>query len=122
MKWTHLSFTYLFTYLLCFGLCLLVAPQFSLRLLGATGDYTPGLAQFLAAFMLALGIAVLQIARYRAEKLYPTVLLVRVPILGTIIWLYLASRDPLFIVLAGVVGVGMVLTGVGLIADRKGQL
>jgi hypothetical protein len=105
MRWTRLSFTYLIGYLSLGGLGLLVAPDLALRLLGA--------------FMVALALLVGQIVRYRVELLYPTTLLVRVVLLGTIVGLYFESRDPLFWVLSGIVALGMLLTTAGLLTDRR---
>jgi hypothetical protein len=118
MSWTRLSFLYLMSYLGAGGVALLAAPDTALRLLGATGDYSPILARFLGAFMVALGIIVLQIWRHGVQVLYPTTLLVRVVLLATIVWLYVESRDVLFLSLTGIVGLGMVLTFTGLVIDR----
>jgi uncharacterized protein YjeT (DUF2065 family) len=119
MHWTRLSFVYLMSYLILGGVGLLVAPEFALRLLGAMASYPPVLVRFLGAFMVALGIVIVQIARHRVEQLYPTTLMVRVVLLATIVWLYFESRDPLFLVLAGIVALGMLLTTAGFLADRR---
>jgi uncharacterized protein YjeT (DUF2065 family) len=119
MHWTRLSFVYLMSYLILGGVGLLVAPEFALRLLGATASYPPVLVRFLGAFMVALGIVIVQIARHRVEELYPTTLMVRVVLLATIVWLYFESRDPLFLVLAGIVALGMLLTTAGFLTDRR---
>jgi hypothetical protein len=57
--------------------------------------------------------------RHRVEVLYPTTLAMRVVLVGTMVALYVASRDPLFLVLTGIVGLGMLLTATGLLADRR---
>ncbi len=119
MPWTRLTFFYLIGYLSLGGIGLLFAPELALRLLGATGIYPPVLARFCGAFMVALGILVAQIVRHRLEVLYPTTLIVRVVLVGTIVELYLESRDPLFLVLTGIVGLGMLLTTAGFLTDRR---
>ncbi len=119
MRWTRLSFTYLIGYLSLGGLGLLVAPDLALRLLGATASYPAVLVRLLGAFMVALALLVGQIVRYRVEVLYPTTLMVRIVLLGTIVGLYFESRDPLFLVLSGIVALGMLLTTVGLLTDRR---
>ncbi len=119
MRWTRLSFFYLVGYLTLGGLGLLFAPALALKLLGATGIYAPVLVRFMGALLLALGILVAQIVRHRVEALYPTTLAVRVVLVATMVALYGASRDPLFLVLTGIVGLGMVLTATGLLADRR---
>ena len=119
MRWTRLSFLYLTGYLSLGGLGLLFAPALALHVLGATGSYPPALVRLLGALLLALGILVAQIARRRVEVLYPTTLVVRVVLVGTMVVLYFASRDRLFLVLTGIVGLGMLLTATGLLADRR---
>jgi len=119
MRWTRLSFFYLIGYLSLGGVGLLFAPDLALRLLGATATYSPVLARFVGAFMVALAIVIAQIVRHRIEVLYPTTLLLRVVLIGTIIALYVESGDRLFLVLTGIVGLGMLLTTSGLLSDRR---
>ena len=118
MRWTRLSFYYLIGYLTFGGLGLLASPKLALGLFGATGDYRPELARLSGALLLGLGILVTQIVRHRVEVLYPTTLVVRVVIVSVLVGLYLTSHDPLFLVLTGIVGLGMLLTGAGLLTDR----
>jgi hypothetical protein len=118
MRWTRLSFFYLIGYLMGGGVALLVAPEFSLRLLGASHSYGPLFPRFVGSFMVAFALVVVQIVRRRVEILYPTPLIARAVLLGTIVWLYAESRDPLFLALTAVVGFGMILTSFGLWADR----
>lgn len=119
MRWTRLSFFYLVGYLSVGGAGLLFAPEIALHLLGATGSYPAVLARLLGALLLAFGIIVGQIMRRRIEALYGTTLIVRVLLLGTLLVLYAQSRDPLFAVLAAIVGLGMLLTTAGLLTDRR---
>lgn len=119
MRWTRLSFFYLVSYLTFGGLGLLFAPAFALQLLGSTGTYPPVLVRFMGSLLLALGIIVAQIVRYRVESLYRTTLAVRVVLVATLVALYGTSHDPLFLVLTGIVGLGMLLTATGLLADRR---
>jgi len=66
-----------------------------------------------------LGILVAQIVRHRVAALYPTTLVVRVVLVATMVSLYVSSRDPLFLVLTAIVGLGMALTATGFLADRR---
>jgi hypothetical protein len=85
----------------------------------STASYSTPLARFIGAFMIALSLLVIQIARHRVEVLYLTALLVRVVLAGTAVWLYTETRDLLFLSISGIVGLGMVFTALGLIADRS---
>ena len=121
MRWTRLTFFYVIGYLSLGGVGLVFAPEIALRLLGATTTYPPVLARFVGAFMVALAIVIAQIVRHRIEVLYPTTLLIRLVLIGTIVALYVESGDRLFLVLTAIVGLGMVLTTAGLLSDRRAR-
>lgn len=119
MKKTRLSFFYLASYLLATGVCFLLAPVGSLRMLGARGTYDPIFVRFVGSFMVALGTVVVQIIRYRLEVLYRTTLFIRGFFIVVILWLYELTKDPLFLVILGVVSLGMILTLAGFMWDWK---
>ena len=121
MRWTRLSFAYLIGYLAFGGMGLLAAPALAIGLLGSNATYPAALLRLLGGFMIALAVIVLQIARTRTERLYPTTLLVRVVLLSTVVAGYFESRDPMFLVLSAIVGLGMMLTAAGYVADRKAR-
>jgi uncharacterized protein YjeT (DUF2065 family) len=118
-SYARLSLYYLFGYLTLTGLALLFAPDISLRLLLATRTYDDTFVRFTGAFMIALGVVVLQFIRYQVAVLYPTTVGVRVFFLACITWFYQRTHDPLFLVVFGVVALGFVLTTTGLILDRR---
>jgi uncharacterized protein YjeT (DUF2065 family) len=120
MKRTHLSLYYLFSYLILAGVALLIAPQTALDLMLATGSYGDVMPRLLGVMLLALGLVILQIVRHQVDALYSTTLVVRSIILVCLAGLYVLSRDPLFLMLIGVVGLGFVLTGVSYWLDRRG--
>jgi hypothetical protein len=62
---------------------------------------------------------VVQIVRYRVAALYATTLAVRAVFCVGFIALYNLSRDPLFLVLLAVVGLGVLTTSVSYILDRR---
>ena len=119
MRWTRLSLYYLMSYLGLGGIGLLAAPDTAMRLLGARDQYPAVLARFLGAFMLALAVVVVQIVRQRVESMYSATLMARTVLLTTIVGLYFESGDPLFLVLTGIVGLGMLLTTLSFISDRR---
>ena len=121
MRWTRLSFFYLMSYLGVGGIGLLVAPDLATRLLGSTGTYPRVVLRLVGGFMVALSLVIIGIVRDRVEVLYPVTLLVRVVLLTTLLWVFVDSRDPMFLSLAGIVALGMMLTAVGLVPDRRGH-
>ena len=66
-----------------------------------------------------LGILVVQIIRQRVEGLYATLVGARVMLCTVWMSLFLYTRDPFFLIVFGMVAVGMVWTAVGLVLDRR---
>jgi uncharacterized membrane protein len=94
-------------------------PSVALKLLFSNGNYGDVMPRLLGVVLLALGLIIVQIIRHRVEALYTTTLGVRVIIVGVLVALFTYSRDPLFIALTVVVGIGMILTGTSYLLDRR---
>lgn len=121
MRRTHLSLYYLAGYLLVAGVALIATGQFAMGLLLSNGEYGDALPRLLGVVLLALGILIAQIIRHRLEVLYPTTLGVRGLILAALAGLFVFTRDPFFLVLIGIVGFGVLLTGTSYVLDRRGS-
>ncbi len=119
MRRTHLSLFYVVAYLLAAGIFLLIAPRLALKLLLSTADYGVILPRLTGLLLIGLGMLVLQIVRYRVVALYATTLAVRVVFCVGFIALYVLSRDPLFLVLLAVVGLGVLTTSASYLLDRR---
>jgi uncharacterized protein YjeT (DUF2065 family) len=119
MRRTNRSLIYVAAYLLVAGISLVLAPRLALKLLLSTGDYGEIMPRLAGLLFLGLGIIVVQIIRYRFAALYPTTLAVRAVFFVGFVWFYIMSRDPLFLVLLAVLGVGMVATSVSYILDKR---
>lgn len=119
MKRTHLSLYYLTAYLLGSGVALITVPDFALKMLFSNGNYGDVMPRLTGVIALALGILVLQIVRYHVEVLYTTLLGMRLVLVTVLAGLYFYSRDPFFISLIAIVGLGIVLTAVGFWLDRQ---
>jgi len=111
MKRTRLSFFYLISYLWLGGFGLLIAPQLSAALLQSNADYPDIMLRALGMFMIGIGIIIVQIVRYQIEVLYPTTLIVRLFFCVCLLLFFFTASDPLFLVLLGIVGLGLLLTG-----------
>jgi len=116
---TRLSFFYLAAYLLGAGVALVLVPSLALKLLFSNGNYGDVMPRLLGVVLLALGLIIVQIMRHRVEVLYPTTLGVRAVIVVGLVALFIYSKDPLFISLMVVVGIGMILTGTSYLLDRR---
>ena len=119
MTWTRVSFFYLLGYLTFGGLGLLAAPSVVMPMMLSNNHYGEVMPRLAGSLMLALAIIVLQIIRLRAEILYPTTLIVRGYLSVCLVGFYLAFRDPLFLVILGIVALGMSFTVAGFVTDRK---
>jgi len=119
MHRTRLSLYYLVSYLTVAGLALFLVPGFALPLLLSNGDYGDVFPRLAGMVLIGLAIMVLQIIRLRIEALYATTLLIRLFFLLGFSFLFAISGDPFFMVVLGIVAVGVVLTGYSYLRDRQ---
>ncbi len=116
---TRLSLFYLAGYLSIGGFCLLVFPQTAVGLLLSNGDYSNVMLRMVGVFFLAIATIVVQFIRHRTAVLYPTTLIVRAGFLTAFISFYVIYKDPMMIVIAGIVGFGFILTMTAYLLERK---
>ena len=119
MNRTHISLYYLCTYLLLGGFVLLFFPAVGLKLFLSTGDYGDVFPRVAGMLLAGLGMVVFAIIRTRSEAMYPATLIVRAFFLVCLAAFYLLYRDPLFVVLFGIVGLGVLLTLTSYLLDRR---
>lgn len=119
MRRTYWSLYYLLTYLTFGGVGLLVAPRWALTLMASNGDYGDVLPRLAGMMMCGLAIIVANIIRLRADALYPVTLMVRGFFAPCLLALYFYSRDPFFLVILGIMGLGMVFTGTSYLLDKR---
>ncbi|MEO5704434.1 MAG: hypothetical protein ABIZ52_04805 [Candidatus Limnocylindrales bacterium] len=119
MRRTNLSLYYLAGYLVPAGLLLLFVPEFATKLLmsNQTYDYAP--FRLAGVLLLVLGILIVQIIRHKLSMLYGTTLFARALISATLLWLFAMTGDPFFAVILVVVLIGVTLTGVSYLLDRR---
>ena len=111
MKKTKQSLYYVFTYLTIGGILFGFFPKLGLKLFFSTSDYSGIWVQLVGGFMLALAIVVIQIIRKNLiEQLYMTTIIVRLFLVGFLFFVYFLSSDPMFLILIGIVLVGVFLT------------
>jgi hypothetical protein len=119
MNRTRLSLFYLAGYLTFAGLALLLVPSFALKLLLSNGDYGEVFPRLAGMLLIGLAILVTQIIRHRVEVLYPTTLVVRLFFLVVFAYLFLSSSDPFFLVVFGIVLLGVILTGYSYLTEHR---
>lgn len=121
MHRTRLSLWYVAGYLWFGGVALLFAPNFAARLLLSNIDYPAVMLQAAGMFMVGLGILVVQIIRLHASALYPATLAARLFICACLLYFHLTSGNPLFLVLFGIVALGVVVTGASYLSERTAR-
>lgn len=119
MNRTRLSLFYLAGYLTFAGAALLLVPSFALKLLLSNGDYGEVFPRLAGMLLLGLAILVTQIIRHRVEVLYATTLVVRLFFLVVFAYLFLSSDDPFFLVVFGIVLLGVILTGYSYLTEHR---
>jgi hypothetical protein len=119
MRRTNRSLIYVAAYLLGVGIFLVLDPRLALKLLLSTGEYGEILPRLAGLLFLGIGIIVVQIIRLQVTFLYPTTLAVRAVFFVGFVCLYIMSRDPLFLVLLAVLGVGMLASSISYVLDKR---
>jgi uncharacterized protein YjeT (DUF2065 family) len=119
VKRTHLSLYYLAGYLIPAGTLLLLVPDFATKLLLSNRTYDDAPFRLAGVLLIGLGILVVQMIRHRLEVLYPTTIVIRILISTTLIWLYVRTSDPFFLVVLLVVVIGIGLTAASYVLDRR---
>ncbi len=118
MQRTRTSLYYVVGYLSVGGIGLALAPDLALRLLFATGSYGDVMARVVGVLMIGLAIVVVQIIRHDVRQLFPTTLGLRLFLCACFIGLFVYTSDRLFLVLTGIVGLGVVMTGTAYMRER----
>jgi uncharacterized protein YjeT (DUF2065 family) len=116
---TRTSLFYVAGYLLVGGMGFLWVPETMLEVFLSNGEYSDVMVRFVGLLLLALGVIVVQVIRLRLDALYPTTLIMRALILLGLLVFFLLYRDPLMLVLFGIVGMGFAYTMTCYVLDRS---
>jgi len=119
MHRTRLSLFYLGSYLVLIGLGLLFVPHETLKILQSNRDHDEVMTRIAGMLMSGLGLSIFGMIRARSYEQYPATLLIRLYFIACFVVFYLMTRDPLFVVLIGIVGLGLILTLTTYLLDRK---
>ena len=110
---------FVMSYLFLTGLGLLIAPGATLESMGSSVDYGSIMPRWVGMFSVALAAVIGQVLRHKLTVLYPLGFFMPGAMLFGFLALYFKSGDKLFLVVAAVVAVGVVATGVSLWLDKK---
>lgn len=118
MPRTRRSLFYLAGYLMITGLAFLFAPQASLKILFANHEYPSAFVQFSGILMIGLAVVVANVIRYGSPVFYRATLMARIPMWIATFGLYLYTKETAFIVILGVLGLGILVTGSCYLSER----
>jgi hypothetical protein len=116
---TRASLFYVASYLVSSGLAMTLSPQLALDMLGSNGHYETTFVQMCGLFVIGLAALVIQTIRHRLVVLYPTIIGVRVAFCCGYVVLYERTRDPFFLAVLAIVGLGLLLSSVCFVIDRR---
>jgi hypothetical protein len=119
MRKTRRSLYYLAGYLFPTGLCMILAPQWFLKLLFANHEYSDAFPQFSGALLIGLGIVVVTVIRYGNPIFYRMTLIVRITIWLCTVVIYLRSGERFFLAILAVLGLGILITGSMYLSERN---
>lgn len=118
MQRTHLSLYYLAGYLLLLGFAMLLIPTQTLKFLLSNGDYGEIFPRLSGMLLAGLGMTIVGILLTRSEALYPATLGVRAFFLICLVVFFAMTKDPFFLVVFGIVVLGVVMTLFSVLSDR----
>ncbi len=118
MPKTRTSLYYLATYLFLTGFAFFLAPQLTLKLLFANHEYQSLFVQFVGVMMIGLSIVVVNVILYGGPLFYRATLLARIPMWILILILYFQTQESALLVVLGVLGLGIVITGSCYLKER----
>ncbi len=119
MDLKKITLTYLVGYLMGGGICLLLIPDFFLKILQSNQDYGDIMPRFAGIFMLALGSLVGMILYYKDYKYYRFSVIIRTVIVLVLIGFYYFTTDPFFLVVNGIVLIGLLPSYYALLTSKK---
>ncbi len=103
----RITLSYLAGYLLIGGLGFAFFPELTFRLFLSNGAYGTVMPRVVGMFMIALSGMIALFVYHRDYKYYPYSVFIRTFIVLFLFWLFSGTGDPLFLVLIGIVLLGL---------------
>ncbi len=121
MPKTRLSLYYSATYLLFGGFGLLLTPRLTTQLLLSSENYDTIILRLVGVLLIGFGFMIVQFIRLRVTVLYPSTVLIRGVMSVCLIAFFLMTYNPFFLIILIIVMIGIVLTSLSLLADKKNK-
>jgi len=114
-----LTLVYVATYLFIGGAGFAFLPAMTLALFLSNGDYGDVMPRAMGMFMLLASGLVINIIRFEEYRFYGYAILARSLIVLFLVYLYLKSLDPMFIVINAIVLVGLIPSWIVWLKERS---
>ncbi len=116
----RIAFIYLISYLTVAAVGFGLFPALTFKLFFSNGDYGEILPRLLGAMMGVLAFLLFMIYRQGDWPKYSRfTMMARTPLVLFIFYLYFASRDPMFLIINGIILVGLITTAIGTVLARS---
>ena len=119
MKLKKIAWIYLISYLAIGGVGFAFFPAETQQLFLSNVDYGDIMPRLVGAFMCLLSFLIFHMYKNRDWKYYPITIMARIPVVLFIFYLYYISCNPMFLMINGIVIVGLVMTITGYYLGRK---
>ena len=119
MNLRKISLIYLSSYLGFGGLGFAIFPNVTLHLFYSNIAYDPVVVQFMGLFMCLLSFLIYNIYRFQDWKYYLVTIRARIPAVIFIFYLYYISNNPMFLIINGIVIIGLALTIIGYFKSKN---
>ena len=121
MKIKKIAWIYLISYLAVGGIGFALFPHETQQLFLSNVDYGDIMPRLVGAFMCLLSFLIFHMYRHRDWKYYPVTIMARIPVVIFISYLYYLSCNPMFLLINGIVMLGLGLTIWGYFNGKKQQ-
>ena len=121
MPKTRLSLYYVATYLLFLGFGMLLTPRLTMTLLFTNTEYDSIILRVVGMLLIGLGFFMVQFIRLQVTMFYPSTILVGSVFSVCLVAFYLMTLNLFFLLLLIIVLVGVIITSMSLLSDRKGR-
>jgi len=116
----RIAFIYLISYLGVAALGFGLFPALTMKLFLSTGDYGVIMPRMVGAIMGLLSFLLFVIYRMGDWKKYsPFTMMARTPLVLFIFYIYYISDDPMFLIINGIVLLGLITTAIGTVLQRR---
>jgi len=121
MKLKNIAWIYLISYLGVGGVGFALFPIETQKLFLSNVDYGDIMPRLVGAFMCLLSFLIYHMYKNRDWKYYPITIIARIPVVLFIFYLYFISDNPMFLMINGIVILGLLMTILGYFLDKKGS-